>query len=171
MTCIVGLVHNDKAYLGGDSLAIDSEHNAYIQKHPKVFTINEYLIGFAGIFRLGQLLQYKFHPPVMTKKDQKDVHKFMCTAFIDSITTLVKPENHEVDMIVGVKGKIFQIQDDLSIIECSANIASIGSGDKFAIGSLFSTKGQEPEDRIRTALKAAAFGNAGVSEPFHIIRE
>ena len=58
MTCVIGLEHKGEVYIGADSAAT-SGWAVSATRLPKVFLVNEFLIGYAGSFRMGQLLQHK----------------------------------------------------------------------------------------------------------------
>lgn len=62
MTCIVGVTHKGRVYMGGDSAGV-SGLDLTVRKDQKVFRNGEFAIGFTSSFRMGQILQYVFFPP------------------------------------------------------------------------------------------------------------
>ena len=62
MTCIVGLVENNKVYIGGDSAGV-SGYDVQLRADEKVFTNGEFIMGFTSSFRMGQILRYDFKYP------------------------------------------------------------------------------------------------------------
>ena len=58
------------------------------------------------------------------------------------------------------------MQDDYQVFEPTNGYESIGSGGKFALGSLYGTPHLLPEERITLALQAATCHNAYVRPPF-----
>ena len=77
MTCVIGIVDNGKVWMGGDSAAIDSEEETItLRKDPKVFRNEDFLIGFAGTYRLGQLIQYMFNCPY--RKPDQEIFQQSC---------------------------------------------------------------------------------------------
>ena len=65
------------------------------------------------------------------------------------------------------KDRLFCIGSDLSVVEVEDFVA-IGSGANQAIGSLLSTEGESPEERIITAIKASAASDIYVDYPIII---
>ena len=65
MTCIVALSVGNKVFLGGDSAASDEKSGLILQTtDPKVFKVGQFGIGFVDSFRMGQILQYNWTPPI-----------------------------------------------------------------------------------------------------------
>lgn len=176
MTCIVGLVDNGKIYMGGDSAGC-AGWNLSIRADQKVFKNNDFIMGFADSFRMGQLLRYSFTPPPYY--EEFDLYKYMVTDFVDTARKCFKnggfaEKDKEVEsgghFLVGFKGRLFRIESDYQVGENQLPFAACGCGQSSALGSLFSTHGiiAPPRDRIRIALEAAERLNAGVRQPFHI---
>ena len=175
MTCIAGVVEGDRIFMGGDSAA--SEGTALlIRADQKVFRNGEFLFGFAGSFRMGQLLRYAFTPPKHARR--QDVHRYMVTTFIDAVRDCLKKgglasKEHDVEAVdgaflVGYRGRLFIIEQDYQVGEAVDGFAAIGCGDQVAQGALFATEGMEPKKRVRQALEAAERYNTGVRRPFYI---
>lgn len=178
MTCIAALIENGTVYMGGDSAGV-SGLSISIRADQKVFTNGEFVMGFTSSFRMGQLLQYKFTPP--NQPSNKTDMAFMVTDFIDSIRecfgqngfgkTSDKTNNEGGTFLVGFKGKLYRIDSDFQVGQTVCGYDSVGCGASIALGSLHSTVGKKPRDRIRMALEAAAQHSAGVAAPFLIIRQ
>ncbi len=177
MTCIVGLVSEDrKVYMGGDSAAVNG-WGLTILKETKVFRNKDFLIGCAGVARMISLLQHSFIPP--EQEEDEDTLLFMATRFIDAVREclksggLAKKENEQESMgnsyfLVGYKGQLFCVYNDYHLSEPLCNYDAIGSGDDVALGVLYATPDMQPIKRIELALKASEQHNAGVRGPFHI---
>ena len=60
MTCIVACVHDDAVWMGGDSVGSDAY--AYDRADKKVFRNGDYIIGFSGSYRLGQIAKITTFP-------------------------------------------------------------------------------------------------------------
>lgn len=183
MTCIVGWNTKGKVWIGGDSAAYDSTNYVReVRKDPKVFKIgSEYLIGYAGSFRFGQLMRYKFVPP--EKPEGKGDYEFLVTDWMDALRAMLKDagfakvdDNVEsfVDSsaLIGYEGKLYNLEDDLQIGELALPYAASGCGSDFALGSFDTSwrlsKRMAPRKRIQLALEAAASFSAGVCPPFTI---
>lgn len=181
MTAIVGLKEEKTKciYLGADSLASNGMQRSRIAD-PKIFKNGEFIIAYAGSFRSGQILAYKFKPPAIPKNNNK-LFSYMVNEFVEELReTLSKSgrirkemdqENaRPLEFLVAIRGRLFSVQEDFSVLEPMDGYAAAGSGESICIGSLYSTKGLPADKRIKLALKAAAHHDPNVSEPFVIKR-
>lgn len=179
MTCIVGLVHNSRVYIGGDSGGLGK--NSYdIRKMPKVFTKGQFVYGYAGSFRMGNILQYEFKEP----KIKGDIFKYMVHDYINGLRKCFEKHGFEIDsereadggeaispcFFVGMKGKLFSVHEDLQIAELTRSYDAIGCGGDFALGAMYMAQEMDktPEEKITIALKAATQFSS-IYEPFHIV--
>ena len=172
MTFIVGLVENGFVHIGGDSAGVKG-FLKFERKDEKVFKNGEFIFGFTASFRMGQILRHSFSPP--KPSEGQDTMNFMVNDFIDSVRSLFKSkgyarqfDNEEFGgmFLVGFRGRLFMIDVDYQVSESSDEYFAIGCGEEMALGSLFSTKGKKPEERLITALEAAQKHSAGVMGPF-----
>jgi ATP-dependent protease HslVU (ClpYQ) peptidase subunit len=174
MTCIVGVAKDGKVYLGGDSAGV-SGLDITIRKDKKVFTNGEFVMGFTSSFRMGQILQYEFKPPEVTKDDMME---FMVCDFVPAIRQCFKEHgyskiesNREVGgtFLVGVRGRLFAIQGDFQVAESVYGYQAVGCGEAYALGSLHATTEVKPDDRLKVALLAAEEFSGGVRQPFNFV--
>jgi len=187
MTCIVALSVGNKVYLGGDSAASDDKTGLILQTvDSKVFKIGQYGIGFVDSFRMGQILQYNWAPPIYKpSKGFKNLDKFMRTKFVQSIKEVYQEhgygrfgtsagedgdEGGTIIIAVQKTGRIFVMDVDYHISEVDVQYLAEGSGQQVALGSLFSTSSvKTPRKRVRMALEAAQKFIMSVKGPFTII--
>lgn len=186
MTAVVALIHENKVLLGGDSAASDDKSGLIFQRtDPKVFKVGQFGIAFVDSFRMGQILQYNWTPPVYKPTSGfKNLDKFMRTRFIESIKEAFKEYGYgnfsqgteEGDtggvFIIAIQGagRIFTMDSDFHVSEADVPYMAEGAGQELALGSLFSTVAvKTPRKRVRTALEAAAKFNMTVRPPFTII--
>jgi ATP-dependent protease HslVU (ClpYQ) peptidase subunit len=172
MTCIVGLKHNGKVYLGGDSAGV-ARLDITIRKDVKVFAKKGMIIGCTSSYRMIQLLQYKLVVPPDTTNDP---HKYMCTTFVDKVIKLFKDNSwaelkNNVQLggqfLIGYKKRLFKIEDDFQVGESAEDYASCGCGESFALGSLYSSAYiDNPIERLKQSLFAAEHFSGGVRAPF-----
>lgn len=180
MTCIVGVVGRDGSVLiGGDSCAGDN-HSYSIDtlKDPKVFRSGEFVIGYTTSFRMGDLLRYKFEPPKLYA--ETEISAYMRTSFIDEVRKTLKDggfAQKEKDresggcFLVGIKGRLFRIDDDYQVGEPADGMGAVGCGAQAARGALFAlgdTAAENPQVAVLTALRAAEACYAYVRAPFHL---
>lgn len=172
MTCIAALIHEGIVYIGADSCGSDSSTHS-VRKDPKLVQVDEYVIGFTTSFRMGQLIMYSALP-VCT---DTDIHRFMATIFVDHVRKTAK-ENGALTthngaeflgtFIVGVRGRLFVVDSDFGVAEPACEYAAVGSGGACAVGCLYATRGQPPQQRLMLALSAASLHTVGVLPPYLI---
>jgi ATP-dependent protease HslVU (ClpYQ) peptidase subunit len=172
MTCIVAVSAKGKVYMGGDS-ALSDGTDLIVMSDEKVFLNGQYVIGFCGSYRMAQLLRYSLKPP---QPRAQDIRQFMATKFIDAVRQTLsdggyasKHNNVESGgrFLVGVKGRIFYVDEDYQIFEPKESYAAVGCGDQIAHGALYAQDvSTKPDERVRQALRAAERFSAGVRGPF-----
>lgn len=182
MTCIVGLNVKGKIWIGGDSAGTDSNLLRVVRKDQKVFKLgDQFIIGYAGSFRFGQLLRYKFVPP--EQPEGKDDYDYMVTTWLDALRTVLKDAGFtkiddsvetfdDASAIIGYNGRLYCLEEDLQIGEMALPYAAVGCGSDFAFGSLDTSfklsKRMAPRKRVQMALESAAAFSAGVCPPYTI---
>lgn len=186
MTCIVALSAGNKVFLGGDSAASDEKSGLILHTtDPKVFKVGQFGIGFVDSFRMGQILQYNWTPPIYKPTTGfKNLDKFMRTKFVESVKEIFQEHGYgrfganteEGDeggiFVIAVQntGRIFLMDVDYHIAEIDVEYIAEGSGQQVALGSLFSTANvKTPRKRVRMALEASAKFIMSVRGPFTII--
>ena len=169
MTCIVGIAKNDVVYIGGERAASDGSTLLSLNR-PKVKRCGEYLIGFAGSLGIGELAHFIDLPPI-----GKNIEKTLRTSFIKSLKDAIELygnashlEDNSTDWLIGVNGRLFEISsEDWSVCEFSES--AIGSGNNIALGSLYTTRNwQDQEKRIKVSLQAAVEISPSCSGPIDI---
>lgn len=172
MTCIVAISDGKSVYMGGDAASAD-ENGSFVstRKEPKIFLKNDYLIGYAGSFRFGKVVQHSFIPP---KPDLLNIDKFLNTTFVDALrecceAAKVDPSSEDdgSEMLVGVGGRLFEFCNDWHFGEDANDFNAIGSGAHYAMGSLYSTRRIKSHNaRIKLALESAEEFCQTVKGPF-----
>lgn len=178
MTCIIGLIQDDVVRLAGDRIsAAPSQYFIENSNAPKVFSNGEFIIGYTTSFRFGDILQYKFKAPALALSD-RDPTKHMKTLFVDELRKVLKDEGYaEVSnnrenggqMLVGVRGRLFVVQDDFAVIEPQDNYTAIGCGRDYALASLYTSDEYDVDTRIQLAMGAAHKYSAYVSKKYDTI--
>jgi ATP-dependent protease HslVU (ClpYQ) peptidase subunit len=188
VTCIVALKNHSDIYFGGDSAGIDTDvleirsradEKVFILRHP-LRSHQKMIVGFAGSFRIGQLLRYALIIPEHSSK--KSDMEYLVTDFIDSVRALQKDkgsmiktdelEENNADLIVGYHGKIYVIESDFQVGCPIEDFSAIGCGAQAALGAMYATQNSrmKPEDRIKLALEASAEYSSGVRAPFTLLK-
>lgn len=188
MTCIVGLVESGVIWLGSDSAGSGEHDEQEILKNPKVFAKrgpkgNLWLFGFAGRYRLGQLVEHSLVlPNVSSELKGNFLVGFLVNEFVKDLRRCLREngamiesqknrtENCPGDLIIGVNEEIFTVDEYFQVLIPSNPFTSIGNGSAAAFGALGATKNLlGPEERILTSLEQAQEYIANVSDPFLII--
>ena len=178
MTCIVGMEKNGKVWMGGDSAGTAGNMNQRIRADKKVFIKGEFIIGFCGSFRMGDLLKHTFEIP--DAKDVTDPDKFMVNNFVDALRDLLETENKKAGLtgneklfpsiLVGFRGRLYNVESDYQCGRPEDGYDSVGSGSSVAVGAMHGSKGvSSARGRIEAALEAASRNDAAVRPPFHIL--
>ena len=164
--------------MGGDAAAVEEDTNSVtIRKEPKIFIRGDYIVGYAGSFRMGKVMEHVFSYPVPPEND--DLDKFLNTIFINQLRECLEEnkldldsDKDSADLLVGVRGRLFDFNMDFHFGEDAHDFASIGSGSSYAMGSLYSTSTMKDQmKRCKLALEAAQEFNSWVRPPFTILEK
>lgn len=164
MTCIIGYIDgNGVGHMAGDSAGTSvGYHTRSDNVHPKVFRNGEMLIGYTSSFRMGQVLEHAFTPPVHPEElgDYQYMIKLVVpalrTAFVEA-NYMLKEQKEGGTFLIIYHGKLFFIQDDFAVFERPDNFDACGSGGT-AANTAFETMlefGLVPHLGIKEALVKA----------------
>jgi len=180
MTCVVGITDGSRIVMGADSGSTDPQRRElYVVPMPKVFRAGEngeYLVGFAGSWRLGQVLGFEMQwPEIEGSFDYEFVVKRLLRDLRDCFEN--QPDYKDTGgfgeqewlTMIGAKGKIFVVTCKFDVITLSKDYVAIGSGRQVAYGSLSSTERLVLEERIQFALEAASQFITSITAPFLIL--
>lgn len=174
MTCIVGLAQDGEVYIGGDSAAV-SGWTVQETALRKVFRVGQFLIGYAGSFRMGQILQY--HLSVPQQQDGVSDERYMVVDFVEAARTCFKEKGYtKIDnnreaapyVLVGYRSTLYMIDDDFQVQHLESGLDAIGSGREYALGAMAARMDLSPYDRIMRALEISASFSGSVCAPFRV---
>lgn len=183
MTCIVGYADNGEVIIGGDSAAT-SGYNSSIISSSKVFSCGEMVIGFAGSARGGSLLKNHLsnHIRPLYDESNEDISSYMEAEFPESVRNMFAMHGHNerdagvdsstTQALIGVRGRLFVLYGDYAVIEKAGKYNAIGSGQDFAMGSLFTTWDIEEisaQEKLEIALYSACEYTITCRPPFNFI--
>lgn len=169
MTCIAGLVDNNIIYIGGDR-GVSDDSSILSMLQPKVIIKGDWIYGYAGSLGNGQLFDFIDLPDVK-KKD--DVYKILRMDVVENYKSILdthgsSKDDDSTDFIIGCLGRLFEFNtDDWGVAEITE--VAIGSGGNFALGSLYSTIGNDPIERIGLAIGAAITYSPTCQGPIDIL--
>ena len=160
MTCIIGYVNDKKIVLGGDRQSTAEDGTKITRLDSKVFEKQNILFGVSESHKINQVIRYNLIIPERTVP----VLEYMSTVFINSIYNLLCNNNCTlyknnqscgVEMIIGIEGQLFAVDQDYHIIQQIMPFYAIGSGRSFASGSMLALENYKhltPEERIEISL-------------------
>jgi hypothetical protein len=149
--------------------------NQTIRADEKVFINGDFVMGFCGSFRMGQLLRYSLKPP--THHPDVDFMAYMVNDVVNAVRDCLKTggyarkekEAEEAGtFLVGFKGNLFKIDADYQVAQPSLPFDACGCAQDIALGCLYANEHLQPEQRITQALEAAESFSAAVRRPFVI---
>lgn len=176
MTCISGIVENNRVVIGGDSAGV-AGWDLCVRKDAKVFQSSGFLYGFTSSFRLGDVLRYQFSPPSHEPDCQTDV--YLRTLWVTELRKVLTDSGYATkkdgreeggQFLFGYKGRLFFMDGDYQVGEPLAGHHAVGCGAPYAIGALSALRnsGLSIEEKIGLSLRAAEDNSAGVRGPFTI---
>ena len=168
MSCVVGLIQNDKIFIGSEGIATTGDGERRPIKAIKVFRNKKYLIGYTGSVRAGQLIQEKYFE---APDDIYELPDAIRDHLSEKGTLLISDEQAQMqnaNFLVGYEGKLYEILIDFQLNEVDGGFTAIGAGAAYAMGSLHTTQKLlvSPEDRIRSSLEAACEFVTSCGPPF-----
>jgi ATP-dependent protease HslVU (ClpYQ) peptidase subunit len=177
VTCIVAIKDGGKVHMGCDSIGTDGWRKQ-ARTRPKLFKKGPLLIGYCGSFRMADLLEFNLDVPKLLPDE--DLPTWMVKELVPAVRTNFKEGGYATkhddaerggDFLIAVRGRLFCIESDYQVGETTREYAALGSGEPFAMGSLFGTEGRAVLDRLQVALEAAHEMCATVAPPFHFLAE
>ena len=184
MSVVVAIKENGKVYIGADSQVTKGGTRTTL-KNPnnykvwKVIGADNCLMAQVGMFRDSNVIRlmdnlvtdyniYRNHI------DYEFVVKKIVPDIIEELARYGMIKNpKEVDMldssfIFAFRDQLYVIGMDKSVIEVD-DYCAIGSGADQAIGSLLSTEGGKPKERIVKAIKSSAASDIYVDYPIILV--
>lgn len=168
MTCIVGIAHEGVVYMGGDRGASDGDSIVSMSR-PKIHVRGDWIFGYAGNIGKGQLLEFITLPIVEDNDDPYCLLRLdVVEGLREAINTYSDNESDHADWLIGCKGRLFEISSDgWGVVEL--NTSSIGSGNTYSLGSLYTSIDKDPIDRIGLAMGAAITYSPTCQGPIDIL--
>lgn len=187
MTTILGVQGNGWSVLGYDSrVSMLSTGRVYTlpEHESKVVENGEYLIGTAGDLRILNIVNYAFKPPAPPKSEHL-LDKFMVSVFIPALRQCLeehgitlKDSGSNADILVSVRGKIYEIGETFEWCSDTSGLYGIGSGAQFGLGSLYTSLKDKnevtprmAERAVRKALEVSAELDSGSGLPVYVVTQ
>jgi ATP-dependent protease HslVU (ClpYQ) peptidase subunit len=174
MTCIIGLEHEGRVYMGADSY-LGNGHTFGITRERKLFRRGEFLVGTAGDVRFGQLLAYHMTMPE-AQGDEPDA-QYLVMEFVEPLRAMMKEHGfatieNSVEktgnrFLLGYRGRLYRVWD-YQVDSYVNGLICIGSGEEVAYGAMMALEALPPRKRIKRALAIAADRVDTVAPPFYV---
>lgn len=179
MSVVVAIKENGRVYMGSDS-QVTKGGTRFTLKNPNNYKVwrvdgsDNAVMGHVGNVRDANIV--RLMSSVVDEYDEyknrvgyRFVVKYLVPEIIRSLkeASYIKdeaPVQLDSSFLFAHNDSLFQIHYDCSVIEVDDYVA-IGSGSQEAIGSLLSTEGEEPIQRIIKAIKASAANDIYVDYP------
>jgi ATP-dependent protease HslVU (ClpYQ) peptidase subunit len=173
MTAIVGLAHNNRIWIGGDSALSDGDDTLVISRDPKVFRrADGLIIGFCGSLRFGQLValtQFPRRGPDVDLWVRQDVCKALRQGARDAGFELgCGADQDDSQALLGVSGELYVLDVGAVAYRPADAFAAVGSGSSWALGAMHVSRGR-PKARLVGALEAAERFCRSVRGPWVIV--
>jgi len=167
----VGIECEGGVWLGWDSALTDEEGGTQSSYKGKGFKARH--VGFAvvDIIRHGQMIKQllNMEPPGSASPRAVDRWAEISLPYrMHQRCGLDKGPS----TLVAVRGRLYQMQEDWSVLRMRERYAAIGSGQDAALGAMFTLTRQKSKDYkgiLKTAVAAAAAHCATVSEPIYTL--
>lgn len=183
MTCIIAKVQDGRVHMIGDCMGSNGFVKNIYTKTPKVFSVGDFIIGYTTSFRMGQILQYSWTPPVRLVNDQDD-DKYLYKSVVDSVKKCFEDngfghkssEEFEAGVfLIGWQGRLFEMQSNMSLMEVE-DFASVGCGSYHAVAAMKTMKhlnqlNEKPLEFLEVALEITANSVEGVSTNYTYVYE
>ena len=178
MTCIVGLVHDGKIYMGGDGQYLAGWRKIR-SSNPKIFRLGDMLIGTERSQRVSDIVQYALD---LDDDLWDDPTIYLLVEFIPKLQECLKAhgsmlskegiDEMDATIMIGYKGHLFIIAEDFSLSQIGSAYEAIGGGAKYAVGYLYATDdivSIGPEQAIENAISCASHFSASCGGPITIL--
>lgn len=170
MSCVVGIVKNNTVWIGADSRASTDEGMIRYSSIPKLFKNKNFLIGFIGNVRTGQLLLPQYFDPPDDIYEWPDIIREIVKEKGCLSTTDENIEIMQSNFLIGFDDKLYEILCDFQLNRVYDYVA-IGGGADLAYGSLYTTSlntRMSAEKRVLISLEAACKFCATCGPPYVI---
>jgi ATP-dependent protease HslVU (ClpYQ) peptidase subunit len=175
VTALVGIARGGSVCIAADSAVTEEDDEEQkSDRLPKVFTVlsGSYAVGCSGDMRTVSLLRYTVDwPPVTTP-----LAKLITVDVVEAIRKVVRERDDdkiEFGVLIGVRGRLFELGASYDVIEPRPTRAALGTGGAWALGALDALIAERPKMPLRVlakrALQISAARCISVCEPFRYV--
>ncbi len=177
MTVVLADTENETLIFAADSAASKGDE-IYTIDTPKVFALGSYLFGYAGSYRIGQILRYYVELP---EPPEREAERFLVREVVPILRAAVLEQGaagpgqdflgEKTALLVGFQGRIWCVGTDLTVTP-EPSYAAIGSGRLRAYGAFHALYGAGVGPalrRLELVLEATAEHTTNVRRPWHFL--
>lgn len=174
MTTILGIEHADGALLAADSMGSGNVcADTVVQS--KLVRHGEFILGFTGSFRMGDILRYHLKIAAAPKTQ---MYKHIVTSVVPAIRAAFKEYGLATEdggastcgaMLIATRGRVYEIAADYHVGRSVFGYNATGSGCYPALGALSASAGKSPRARAIAALVAAEKHTVGTRPPWRFM--
>lgn len=188
MTCIVAIETTHGVIFASDSAGVAGTH-ADNRVESKVFQNGQFVIGFSGSFRVGQILRYVWKPPEQHPDVDdmaflvRDVVGGFRKLFLENGVRYFNSTNDSFEgpFLLGYKGKVYKVDVDFQVARSRDGYNACGSGSRVALGALHAISRTHYDTDVlpfsqtkglhfsNIALEAAEYFDSAVRRPFSFV--
>lgn len=182
MSIVVAIKHEGKIYMAADTMVSygNAKRQLTTPHTQKIWAVEDTpncIMGGAGMLADINLIRYcgkHLIPELEVLKDELDIGVIMQTT-VPQIFGLIKeygevcckPEGSTIQsqFLIGVGSHLFAVYED-GCVEEEEDFIAIGSGSDMALGSLYTTEGEDITMRLIKAIAAASSVNLYCGAPY-----
>jgi ATP-dependent protease HslVU (ClpYQ) peptidase subunit len=141
MTTIIGVQEEDACTLYADNQTTYGERPYFHRDLQKIIKRNGYLLAAAGGARATDVINFTWKPPAFKEEAGISEHEFVVTRVIPSLEQVLmlngcEEQGDEFAMLIALRGRIFEIASDFSVLVHIDGRYGIGTGAPYALGAL-----------------------------------
>lgn len=170
MTALLAIEHDAGVVLGSDS-CVASEHERWIEDHPKYWRLGPLVIAMAGSAR-ATLVAEAAALPRGPRRGERDV-VYLSTVVGEAVRVACAAVECAggVEALLVWRGRAYYMDGAYSVTHPACGVIGAGSGGIAARAAALALAGvvRDPVERARRALVATASMCPGVAPPFHVL--
>lgn len=169
MSCVCAIAQDGKVYMAADTIGVADTYRIY-RRDQKIFFNKDYVIGYCGSVRAGQVLESRFFEPPDSINEFPDAMREQYRKKGCITNSETGAERFEALVAIGFKGRCYYVMSDFQLGENLEDFVAIGSGQSYALAVLYHTRNyKNPEFRLKKALEAASYFCVEVGGDPHIL--
>lgn len=166
MTTIVARQYEWGCVIGSDMQTTNGDYRPYNGTGlVKQVERGGFVIACSGEAAICDVLMYGWELPALPRKKTDPLHPWMVKTVVPSMREWLRFEGfkrgkHEFSAILAVRGQVFHVESDGSVLTHHDGIYGIGSGSPYAVGALYA------DATVERALEIAVMNDSYTSGPF-----